>query len=336
VKVDRGRRRTVSALAAGALSASPLARAAERLLPGPPPGPESAPARPVVAVARRPGLVGARDVLDPGKLGDGLAGAVARATEEASPVDGLRRLFKPTDVVGIKVNCLGGVGVSTRPEVALKLADLLQAAGVPAHRILIWDRSDRELSAAGYTLSDGGNGRVRVRGTGGDWDRRLTEWGPSASQFARVMVDDLTAVISLGRLKDHGLAGATLSLKNWYGVVNNPNKLHAEGCAPYVPHLVAHPLIREKLRLSVVDGSTGQCHGGPGRAAQWDWPFHGFLASTDPVALDTVGWGILEAQRREVGLPTLAAEERAPRYIAGAAKLGLGVDDPARIEVAEV
>jgi uncharacterized protein (DUF362 family) len=205
---------------------------------------------------------------------------------------------------------------------------------VAANRILIWDRSDRELEAAGYTLTDGPG--VRVRGTNHDWDPGLTEWGPSASQFARALVEDLTAVISLGRLKDHGLAGVTLSMKNWYGSVNNPNKLHAEGCAPYVPHLVAHPLVREKLRLSIVDGSTGQCHGGPGRAPGWDWPFHGFLASTDPVALDTVGWQALEAQRQEVGLPTLAEEERAPRYIAGAAKLGLGVDDPARIEVAHV
>jgi uncharacterized protein (DUF362 family) len=279
-------------------------------------------------------MVGARDVFDATKLADGLGGAVARATGDASPVEGLRRLFRPTDVVGIKVNCLGGVGVATRPEVALQLAGWLQEAGVSADRILIWDRTDRELKAAGYTPSEGPG--VRIRGTNGDWDRRLTEWGPSASQFARVMVEDLTAVISLGRLKDHGLAGVTLSLKNWYGVVNNPNKLHAEGCAPYVPRLVAHPLIREKLRLSVVDGSTGQCHGGPGRAPQWDWPFHGFLASTDPVALDAVGWRILEEQRKQVGLPPLAAEERAPRYIAGAAELGLGVDDPGLIEVATV
>jgi uncharacterized protein (DUF362 family) len=272
--------------------------------------------------------------MDPGRLADGLASVVARATGEDSHLEGLRRLFRPTDVVGIKVSCLGGVGVSTRPEVALKLAEWIRAAGVPADRILIWDRSDRELEAAGYTLSDGPG--VRVRGTNHDWDRNLTEWGPSASQFARPMVEDLTAVVSLGRLKDHGLAGVTLSMKNWYGVVNNPNKLHAEGCAPFIPHLVAHPLIHDKLRLSLVDGSTGQCHGGPGRAPSWDWPFHGFLASTDPVALDTVGWRVLEEQRREVGLPTLAEEDRAPRYIAGAARLGLGLDDPARIEVAHV
>jgi uncharacterized protein (DUF362 family) len=332
--IDRDRRRTVSALAAGALTASRLARAAEALGPGPPPGPASAPSRPVVAVARRPGLLGAEATFDPGKLADGLGAALSRATGEPSPVDGLRWLFKPTDVVGIKVNTLGGRGVSTRPEVALKLASWLQAAGVPANRILIWDRTDRELRAAGYRLTDGPG--VRVQGTNGDWDPALTEWGPSASQFARVMVDDLTAVISVGRLKDHGLAGVSLSLKNWYGVVNNPNKLHADSCAPYVPHLVAHPLIHDKLRLSLVDASMGQCHGGPGRAPRWAWPFEGFLASTDPVALDAVGWRILEERRKEVGLKPVEDEGRGPRYIEGAAKLGLGVDDPTRIEIVDV
>jgi len=332
--VDRGRRRTVSALAAGTVAASPLARAAEIFRPGPPPGPASAPSRPVVAVARRPGLLGPRSVFDPGKLADGLGAVLSRATGESSPVDGLRRLFKPTDVVGIKVNTLGGVGVSTRPEVALKLAKWLQAAGVAADRILIWDRSNRELRAAGYEVTDGRG--VRVQGTDGDWDPKLTEWGPSASRFARVMVDELTAVISVGRLKDHGLAGVTLSLKNWYGVVNNPNKLHADSCAPYVPHLVAHPLVHDKLRLSIVDGSEGQCHGGPGPAPNWAWPHDGFLASTDPVALDAVGWRILDAHRKEVGLKPVKDEDREPRYIAGAAKLGLGVDDPTRIEVVDV
>jgi uncharacterized protein (DUF362 family) len=332
--IDRDRRRTVSALAAGAFAASRLARAAGAVLPGPPPGPASAPSRPVVAVARRPGLLGAQASLDPGKLADGLGAALMRATGEPSPVDGLRRLFTPTDIVGIKVNTLGGQGVSTRPEVALKLANWLEAAGVSADRILIWDRTDRELQAAGYRLTDGPG--VRVRGTNEDWDRALTEWGPSASQFARVMIDDLTAVISVGRLKDHGLAGVTLSLKNWYGVVNNPNKLHADACAPYVPHLVAHPLIHDKLRLSLVDASMGQCHGGPGRAPRWAWPFEGFLASTDPVALDVIGWRILDARRKEVGLKPVKDEGREPRYIADAAKLGLGVADPRWIEVADV
>lgn len=333
MRVDAGRRRALAALAAAA--AAPLARTAEAFLPGPAPGPRSAPSRPVVAVARREGLVRADGALDPRLLEAALGAAVARAAGEATPVAALRRLFKPTDVVGIKVGCLGGRGVSTRPEVALQLAAFLQAAGVPADRIYVWDRTDRELRAAGYAIATD-RGRVRVSGTNEGFDERLVEWGPSASRFDRVLVTELTAVVSCAKLKDHGLAGASLAMKNWYGAIHNPNKLHDEGCAPFVPHLVACPLIHDKLRLSVVEGTLAQCHGGPGRAPRWAWPYGGFLASTDPVAVDAVGREVLEARRKEVGLPPLAAEGREPKYITGAARLGLGVADLGRIERVEV
>jgi uncharacterized protein (DUF362 family) len=333
MSIDEGRRRTIAALAAGVASASPLARAAERFLPGPPPGPKSAPSRAVVAIGRRPGLTAATGALDAKLLESGLGAAVARAAGEKTPVAAMRRLFKPTDVVGIKVNCLGGRGVSTRPEVALQLAAWLQAAGVVAERIYVWDRTDRELRGAGYGLSQRA---VRVFGTNEAFDERLVEWGPSASRFDRVLANDLTALISCAVLKDHGLAGVSLTMKNWYGVVHNPNKLHDDNCVPYVPHLSACPVIHDKLRLNVVDGALAQCHGGPGRAPRWAWPYEGFLASTDPVAIDAVGREILEARRKEVGLPTLKAEGREAAFVAGAAKLGLGVADLRHIERAQV
>ena len=43
------------------------------------------------------------------------------------------------------------------------------------------------------------------------------------------------------------------------------------------------------------------------------------LVSQDPVALDYTGWQIIERKRAEMGLKTLEAEQRAPRYIATAA-----------------
>jgi len=334
MSIDAGRRRTLAGLAAGAVASSALGRAAEAFLPGPQPGPKSASARPVVAVGRRAGLVTAGGAIDPTLLEQALGAAIARAAGEPTPLAAMRRLFKPTDVVGIKVNCLGGRGVSTRPEVALQLAAFLQAAGVPADRIYVWDRTDRELRAAGYAISSGPG--VRVFGTNEDFDGRLVEWGPSASRFDRVLATELTALISCSVLKDHGLAGASLTMKNWYGVVHNPNKLHDDNCAPFIPHLVACPVIHDKLRLNVVDGALAQCHGGPGRVPRWAWPYGGFLVSTDPVAVDAVGRQVLEARRREVGLPPLAAEGREPGHIAGAAGLGLGTADLARIERVDV
>jgi uncharacterized protein (DUF362 family) len=307
--------------------ASPAGRAAASLV-------APAPAKAVVAVARRPGLVGASRSLDPQKLADAVAAAVARAAGERTATDALRKLFRPFDRVGIKVNCLGGPGLSSRPEVALQLAQLLQTAGVPARQIVIWDRSEHEMQQVGYKLSTGRG--VSVLGTDQDYEDGVREWGPAASRFSRVLVEELTALINLPVLKDHGLAGFSAALKNWYGAVHNPNKLHSDGCNPYIPHLAAAPVIRSKVRLTVVDATIAQCHGGPSFSPQWTWPHETIMASTDQVATDAVSWRILETRRRETGRGSFASEGREPRYVAAAAKLGLGVADTARIEVAQV
>ncbi len=128
----------------------------------------------------------------------------------------------------------------------------------------------------------------------------------------------------------------SVCLKNWYGAIHNPNKHHDDGCNPYIAHLAAFPLIRDKVRLTVIDAMAPQCHGGPGRQPRWSWPYNAVLTSTDPVAIDAVGSSIIEARRKEVGLDSLAKEKREPRYIAEAAKLGLGEADLARIRVEDV
>jgi uncharacterized protein (DUF362 family) len=302
---------------------------------GPPPGPGSGPSRAVVAVGRRDGICPVPGGgVNEAKLKEALGAAVARAAGEADSVSAFRRLFSPRDVVGIKVNCLGGRGLASRPEAAVQLGRWLVAAGVPADRIVIWDRSSRELKGCGYAVVSGS--AVKVAGTDGDWEQKVREWGPSASRFSRLLAEDLTAIINLAVLKDHGLAGVSAGLKNWYGVVNNPNKLHEEGCNPFVPHLAAFPLVREKLRLTVVDGTTGQYHNGPGYAPSWAWPYQGFLASTDAVAADAVAWRVIEEKRKEKGLKTLAAEGREPKAIGEAGRLGLGICDLVKIETVPV
>jgi uncharacterized protein (DUF362 family) len=326
-----GRREVLKSLL-GVATMAPLVPAAEALsIPGPPPGVASGPSRAVVAIGRRNGLCSQiGGVVDKAILADALGASVARAASESEPVRALRKLFRPRDVVGIKVNCIAGRGLSSRPETALLLSKWLQEAGIPAGQIVIWDRTSRELKGAGFELSGSG---VKVAGTDGDWSEKLTEWGPSASRFSRLLVENVTAVINLGVLKDHGLAGISAGMKNWYGVIHNPNKLHAEGCNPFVPYLAANSLIRDRLRLTIVDGTTAQYHNGPGYAPSWAWPYQGFLTSTDPVAVDAVAWRVIEEKRKEMGLKPLAAEEREPKYIAAAGRLGLGVAEGPRLEV---
>jgi hypothetical protein len=55
------------------------------------------------------------------------------------------------------------------------------------------------------------------------------------------------------------------------------------------------------------------------------------------VALDYVGWKIIEKKRLEAGAPSLRQEKREPAYIATAADVQhrLGTCDPKRIEQVE-
>lgn len=330
-----GRRELLGGILGTVAAASPLGRAAALALPGPPPGPLSGPSRAVVALARRDGVLatpGGPIAVPP--MAEALGAAVARAAGEPTPVAAMRKLFSPRDVVGIKVNCIAGRGLSSRPEVARQLAAWLVEAGVPPQRIVVWDRTERELRSAGFV--PGAGPLARVAGTDGDWEQRLREWGPSASRFSRLLAEELTALIDLPVMKDHGLAGVSLGMKNWYGVVHNPNKLHEEACNPFVPHLSAFPLVREKLRLTVVDGTTAQFHAGPAFSPAWAVAWQGFLASTDVVAVDAAGWRLIEELRREKRLGSLASEGREPKYVEAAGRLGLGVSDARRIEVVKV
>ena len=316
---------------AGLATAGRWARPASALAASP-----AGSARPLVARARRPGVFDpSSGALDGAKLDDLLGHAIAKATGDGTPVEAFGRLFRSSDVVGIKVGTLGGPGLSPKPELVQRLARWLQDAGVRPGNIVIWDRTDNELAKAGFSLNRD-RGQVRCFGTNQDYDWTPREWGAGASCFSKLLLDELTALLSVGVLKDHDLAGISAGMKNWYGTIHNPNKHHANGCDPYVAQLAAYPLIRRKLRLTVVDGLVGQCHGGPARSPRWAWPYNGVLVSTDAVAIDAVAWREIETRRRELGLKSLAEDKREPKWIASAGRLGLGESNIERIEVSDV
>jgi uncharacterized protein (DUF362 family) len=142
-----------------------------------------------------------------------------------------------------------------------------------------------------------------------------------------------SALVSFGVVKDHDLAGVSAGMKNWYGVIHNPNKYHQNGCDPYITDVARHPYIRNKLRLTVLDGVIAQCHGGPAFRQGGIFELGKVAASTDPVAADLWAWREIEAERARRGMSTLEAAGRPVRFLATAAKAGLGVDDPARLKL---
>jgi len=248
-----------------------------------------------------------------------------------------RKLFKPNDTVGIKVNCIAS-RVSSNPQLAWAIADSLIAAGVPADQIIIWDREDRELVSAGYTIMDGPG--VRCYGTkpGVGYGKELIVFGSVGSRLSKIISRQCTAIVNVPVLKDHNIAGLSLSLKNYFGAIENPNKFHMSNCDPYVADLNMVPLIREKSKLIICDAITALYEGGPTDCnPRYIWRYNGLIIGTDPVAVDQIGLMLLEEKRASEGLSPLAAIGRSAKYIATAADPDhlLGVKDPEKIRVIE-
>jgi len=283
----------------------------------------------------RPGVVGTAKLVAEGLDRVAARRAVELSIERALSVEraaaGLAALFSPSDAVGIKLNCLAGPRLSPRVELVEALVDLLAEAGVSRSRILVFERSSRELERAGFSIRHSG-GPYLCYGTDNQWDREPSTSGSIGSCFAREVSTTCTALVSFGVVKDHDLSGVSAGIKNWYGVIHNPNKYHGSNCNPYMADVLRHPFIAGKLRLTVLDGVEAQCQGGPAFYPSGTFPLGLVAASADPVAADLWAWQVLDAERARRGLPSLEADGRAPSFIATAARYGLGVGDPAQLK----
>jgi len=292
----------------------------------------------LVAVARDPQLRTGLSSPDSARLLSLLDRAVQSAYNADSPLAAWKQIARPGETVGLKVNCLAGRGASTTPKFVEAVCERLQQAGVPASRIVIWDRLNSDLESAGFRPSKA-SGRVRVLGNDElGYDQELEAYGAAGSLVANTLTRVCDCVINLPVLKDHGIVGVTMALKNFFGAIHNPNKYHTNCGDPYVADVFMLPPIRQKVRLHLCEAITAQYEGGPSFMPQWSWPFNGVIAARDPVALDSVGWQIIEAKRREMRIPSLKAAHREPVYIATAADADhrIGVSTPDKIARVEV
>jgi uncharacterized protein (DUF362 family) len=172
----------------------------------------------------------------------------------------------------------------------------------------------------------------------------LTARRSYAAQFITKQVNKL---INLPVLKDHQSAGVTLALKNLsHGLVNNVYRSHStntlNACGAFIPAVVNLPVIRQKTVLHVMDGIKALYHGGPGADnARFVWEHKTLYFATDPVALDRIGWKVIDEKRLQVGMSVIAESKpdqystfvrRQPEHIEIAGALGLGEWDEKRIE----
>jgi len=255
-------------------------------------------------------------------------------TGKNNPVAAIREVI-PKGVVGLKTNCLARKHNSTPVNLTRALIKLLVEAGFDENDIVIWERSNRELAQAGYTLNASLYG-VRCLGTdanGIGYSRGFYNSGDVNSLVTRILTDIVDHNINLPVLKDHSIAGLSAGLKNMYGAINNPNKYHDNYCDPFCAHVYNLKPVKTKNRLTILDAVKVQYQGGPGYVGKYIDYYNGIIISDDPVATDVIGLKILQQIRKNNGLPLLEKVKRPVKYLKSAEQLGLGTTDPKKINL---
>lgn len=142
------------------------------------------------------------------------------------------------------------------------------------------------------------------------------------SHLSAIVSRMVNKVVTLPVLKDHRSAGVTLALKNMsHGMNNNVARSHISGiahgvfdgrsvngpnqCNTFIPQAVAQHTLRQRATLHILDGLIGVYEGGPGAWNRtWGtWRHKGLFFGTDPVAMDHVGWTLINAERARRGWP---------------------------------
>ena len=286
-------------------------------------------------------------------------------------VDAWRHFFEPGDVVGIKLNPVGQPLVKSDVTVVRGIIAGLEAAGVRRQDIVAYDRYRKQFLQAGYDkwLPDG----VRFSNAVEDYDtiqQGIDGYDPDhymdmaltlpgygldnltarRSYAARFITSEVNKLVNVPVLKDHQSAGVTLALKNLsHGLVNNVCRSHSSSslnaCNAFIPAVVGLPVIRNKTVMHILDGVKGVYHGGPSARPEFVWEHSTLYFATDPVALDHIGWEVIDAKRVSVGMKKLVDTppdkfstfvHRQPEHVEIAGALGLGVWDRDKIDLRPV
>jgi hypothetical protein len=267
------------------------------------------------------------DTLRPQAVGDALDAGVAALTGlDAAPA--WAALFAPEERIAIKVNTIRGSLFWTPISLVTAITDRLQAAGIPAEQIVIFDRSNAEMENAGFALNPDGPG-VRCRATDTDY---VPGWTLDGSDvwLSRILVDECDALINTPVLKQHGTSGVTFAMKNHYGSFDRPETFHGRRILA-LADLNGLPPIKERTRL-IVGSALTIC------TRDWQSAVTGdsLLVSFDPVACDTVALQLCTEAMAAQGLSTTAETALAAGWLTRATELGLGASDPADMELVEI
>lgn len=299
---------------------------------------------------------------------DTLKGCMLSLTGEKSLKKAWRKFVGPKDVIGLKVNPIGGKILSTSHAVTQAIIAQLEESGIKRENIVIWDRRLMELDEAGFT-PDKYPG-VKITGTeckdalGSFYNKEGKLYGEENidkehfyfadcemkydaytipyminegkhSYFTKIVTRQVTKIINVPILKNAG-ATATLCLKNLaFGSISNTARLHGKLWHTTCAQVCAFPPVRDKVVLNIVDGFIGCYEGGPGANPQFICNYGTMLVGSDPVAVDRIGHEIVVNKRIEEGIQK-GDRKAAYKFITMAQEYGLGVGDREQINLVKL
>jgi hypothetical protein len=330
--------------------------------------PQRSPARQAlspVIICERPDAVQGYDV-DPDQVRQMVNHALLTLTSSSDIGTAWRRLgVTPQDIVGIKIATAGGPGLSTHTALVKAICDGLQAAGLPRSQIIIWDKLQDKMSAAGYPLRPASDHQASIQSIvpGNNYDPAVffkygvignLIWGdyqfnqmvdsdfydPSPvatrSYYATFLTQTCTKIINVPVLNDNEMFGIDACLTSLaIGAVDNTRRFIGAPSYgdPAIDEVFNQSFIRRKVIVHILDAMVAQCAGGPAFNPQFCQSFGAIYVGRDPVAIDSLALPRLENMRRRVNVPSFG---NTSSYLTSAAVLGIGTTDRRRIQFLRV
>ncbi len=233
------------------------------------------------------------------------------------------------DRVLLKVNAAfaspPSLSATTHPDLVSELVRMCRAAGAASVAV-----TDNPINDPASCFALTGIGRA-ARAAGAELIlpeprlfRDLTAPGAQLIRKWPVLVGALsgaTKLIGVAPVKDHHRSGASLTMKNWYGLLGGRRNIFHQNIHTIIAELAA--MVRPTL--VVLDGTASMIANGPTGGSLSDLkPTHTLIAGTDPVAVDAFGATLLGKSSAE--LP----------FIAKAQAAGLGTADWRALNPVEV
>ncbi len=218
---------------------------------------------------------------------------------------GMNAFIKPGERVLLKVNAAFAappiLGATTHPDLVGAVVRLCIDAG--AGTILVADNPINDPASC-FALSGIGPAALKA---GAQVvlpaPRRFRSFSLPGGQLLQnwpVLGDPLTRVdkvIGLAPVKDHHRSGASLTIKNWYGLLGGRRNIFHQK----IHRIIAELAVMIKPTLVILDGTQTMMRNGPTGGALEDLKATGTLiAGTDPVAVDSMGATLLEKSAKDL------------------------------------